>query len=84
MEPINIVNSIYAPLDRKNVDTDQIISKEFLDKCHPTYKKAVDELEKCLADIEETYVFCETHTVEEKKKNWEIRSFCIGCRLYEH
>jgi len=30
MEPINIVNSIITPLDRKNVDTDQIISKEFL------------------------------------------------------
>lgn len=36
MEPINIVNSIYAPLDRKNVDTDQIISKEFLKRIERT------------------------------------------------
>jgi 3-isopropylmalate dehydratase, small subunit (EC 4.2.1.33) len=30
MEPINIVKSVVTPLNRKNVDTDQIISKEFL------------------------------------------------------
>ncbi|MDI7743539.1 3-isopropylmalate dehydratase small subunit [Lysinibacillus fusiformis] len=36
MEPINIVNSIIAPLDRKNVDTDQIISKEFLKRIERT------------------------------------------------
>lgn len=36
MEPINIVKSIYAPLDRKNVDTDQIISKEFLKRIERT------------------------------------------------
>ncbi|MEK4699964.1 3-isopropylmalate dehydratase small subunit [Solibacillus sp. FSL R7-0668] len=36
MQPINIVNSIYAPLDRKNVDTDQIISKEFLKRIERT------------------------------------------------
>lgn len=30
MEPINSVTSVMTPLDRKNVDTDQIISKEFL------------------------------------------------------
>ncbi|MEK4425589.1 3-isopropylmalate dehydratase small subunit [Solibacillus sp. FSL K6-1523] len=36
MEPINIVNSVYAPLDRKNVDTDQIISKEFLKRIERT------------------------------------------------
>lgn len=36
MKPINIVNSIYAPLDRKNVDTDQIISKEFLKRIERT------------------------------------------------
>lgn len=36
MKPINIVNSIFAPLDRKNVDTDQIISKEFLKRIERT------------------------------------------------
>lgn len=36
MEPINIVNSVYAPMDRKNVDTDQIISKEFLKRIERT------------------------------------------------
>lgn len=36
MKPINIVNSVYAPLDRKNVDTDQIISKEFLKRIERT------------------------------------------------
>ena len=36
MKPINRVNSIYAPLDRKNVDTDQIISKEFLKRIERT------------------------------------------------
>lgn len=36
MEPINKVNSIIAPLDRKNVDTDQIISKEFLKRIERT------------------------------------------------
>lgn len=36
MKPINIVNNIYAPLDRKNVDTDQIISKEFLKRIERT------------------------------------------------
>ena len=36
MEPINIVKSVYAPLDRKNVDTDQIISKEFLKRIERT------------------------------------------------
>ncbi|MDN4492467.1 3-isopropylmalate dehydratase small subunit [Ureibacillus aquaedulcis] len=36
MEPINIVNSVIAPLDRKNVDTDQIISKEFLKRIERT------------------------------------------------
>ena len=36
MKPINIINSIYAPLDRKNVDTDQIISKEFLKRIERT------------------------------------------------
>ncbi|WP_339171028.1 3-isopropylmalate dehydratase small subunit [Solibacillus sp. FSL R5-0691] len=36
MKPINIVKSIYAPLDRKNVDTDQIISKEFLKRIERT------------------------------------------------
>ncbi|MFC7686936.1 3-isopropylmalate dehydratase small subunit [Ureibacillus sp. GCM10028918] len=36
MEPINIVNSIITPLDRKNVDTDQIISKEFLKRIERT------------------------------------------------
>lgn len=36
MQPINSVNSIYAPLDRKNVDTDQIISKEFLKRIERT------------------------------------------------
>lgn len=30
MKPINKIVSIMTPLDRKNVDTDQIISKEFL------------------------------------------------------
>lgn len=36
MKPINIVNSVIAPLDRKNVDTDQIISKEFLKRIERT------------------------------------------------
>ncbi|QCR32608.1 3-isopropylmalate dehydratase small subunit [Lysinibacillus sp. SGAir0095] len=36
MEPINIVSSIITPLDRKNVDTDQIISKEFLKRIERT------------------------------------------------
>ena len=36
MQPINIVKSVYAPLDRKNVDTDQIISKEFLKRIERT------------------------------------------------
>lgn len=36
MEPINIVNSVLTPLNRKNVDTDQIISKEFLKRIERT------------------------------------------------
>lgn len=36
MEAINIVKSSYVPLDRKNVDTDQIISKEFLKRIERT------------------------------------------------
>lgn len=36
MQPINIVNSVITPLDRKNVDTDQIISKEFLKRIERT------------------------------------------------
>lgn len=36
MEPINIITSILTPLDRKNVDTDQIISKEFLKRIERT------------------------------------------------
>lgn len=36
MEPINIIKSVIAPLDRKNVDTDQIISKEFLKRIERT------------------------------------------------
>ncbi|WP_203245858.1 3-isopropylmalate dehydratase small subunit [Sporosarcina beigongshangi] len=36
MEPINEVNSVVTPLDRKNVDTDQIISKEFLKRIERT------------------------------------------------
>ena len=36
MEPINVVKSVFAPLDRKNVDTDQIISKEFLKRIERT------------------------------------------------
>lgn len=36
MEPINVVKSVVAPLDRKNVDTDQIISKEFLKRIERT------------------------------------------------
>ena len=30
MEPINKITSVITPLDRKNVDTDQIIPKQFL------------------------------------------------------
>lgn len=30
MEPINEIKSVITPLNQKNVDTDQIISKEFL------------------------------------------------------
>ncbi|MDW0110761.1 3-isopropylmalate dehydratase small subunit [Sporosarcina aquimarina] len=36
MEPINIITSTLTPLDRKNVDTDQIISKEFLKRIERT------------------------------------------------
>lgn len=36
MEPINVVKSVITPLDRKNVDTDQIISKEFLKRIERT------------------------------------------------
>lgn len=36
MEPINIVKSVITPLNRKNVDTDQIISKEFLKRIERT------------------------------------------------
>ncbi|MBO2536596.1 3-isopropylmalate dehydratase small subunit [Rummeliibacillus suwonensis] len=36
MEPINIVKSVVTPLNRKNVDTDQIISKEFLKRIERT------------------------------------------------
>ncbi|MER2000003.1 MAG: 3-isopropylmalate dehydratase small subunit, partial [Lysinibacillus sp.] len=36
MEPINVVKSVFAPLDHKNVDTDQIISKEFLKRIERT------------------------------------------------
>ncbi|MCY9547240.1 3-isopropylmalate dehydratase small subunit [Lysinibacillus xylanilyticus] len=36
MEPINIISSVITPLDRKNIDTDQIISKEFLKRIERT------------------------------------------------
>ncbi|MDN4608005.1 3-isopropylmalate dehydratase small subunit [Sporosarcina highlanderae] len=36
MKPINEVQSVMTPLDRKNVDTDQIISKEFLKRIERT------------------------------------------------
>ena len=36
MKPINKVVSVLTPLDRKNVDTDQIISKEFLKRIERT------------------------------------------------
>ncbi|MFC6039056.1 3-isopropylmalate dehydratase small subunit [Paenisporosarcina macmurdoensis] len=36
MKPINKIVSIMTPLDRKNVDTDQIISKEFLKRIERT------------------------------------------------
>lgn len=36
MEPINEVKSIITPLNQKNVDTDQIISKEFLKRIERT------------------------------------------------
>lgn len=36
MEPINKVVSVITPLGRKNVDTDQIISKEFLKRIERT------------------------------------------------
>lgn len=36
MKPINIVESVITPLDRNNVDTDQIISKEFLKRIERT------------------------------------------------
>lgn len=36
MEPIKHVESIIVPLDNKNVDTDQIISKEFLKRIERT------------------------------------------------
>lgn len=36
MKPINEISSVLTPLDRKNVDTDQIISKEFLKRIERT------------------------------------------------
>lgn len=36
MEPINKVESVMTPLDKNNVDTDQIISKEFLKRIERT------------------------------------------------
>lgn len=36
MKPINHIESVMTPLDRKNVDTDQIISKEFLKRIERT------------------------------------------------
>jgi 3-isopropylmalate/(R)-2-methylmalate dehydratase small subunit len=36
MKPINKISSVMTPLDRKNVDTDQIISKEFLKRIERT------------------------------------------------
>ena len=36
MEPINEINSVITPLNQKNVDTDQIISKEFLKRIERT------------------------------------------------
>lgn len=36
MEPINQIKSVITPLDRNNVDTDQIISKEFLKRIERT------------------------------------------------
>lgn len=36
MKPINKVKSVLTPLNRKNVDTDQIISKEFLKRIERT------------------------------------------------
>lgn len=36
MEPINEINSVVTPLNQKNVDTDQIISKEFLKRIERT------------------------------------------------
>lgn len=36
MKPINEVRSVMTPLNRKNVDTDQIISKEFLKRIERT------------------------------------------------
>lgn len=36
MKPINEVRSVLTPLDHKNVDTDQIISKEFLKRIERT------------------------------------------------
>ncbi len=36
MEPIQLITSVMTPLDRKNVDTDQIISKEFLKRIERT------------------------------------------------
>lgn len=36
MEPIQVISSIVTPLHKKNVDTDQIISKEFLKRIERT------------------------------------------------
>ncbi|WP_313892536.1 3-isopropylmalate dehydratase small subunit [Psychrobacillus sp.] len=36
MEPINKIKSVITPLNQKNVDTDQIISKEFLKRIERT------------------------------------------------
>ncbi|WP_088008820.1 3-isopropylmalate dehydratase small subunit [Indiicoccus explosivorum] len=36
MQPINEIHSVMTPLDRQNVDTDQIISKEFLKRIERT------------------------------------------------
>ena len=41
MEPINEVESVITPLNRKNVDTDQIISKEFLKRINDRIRKVL-------------------------------------------
>jgi len=58
MEPFKKVNSIITPLDKVNVDTDQIVPKQFLKLIHKSgfgkflfYNWRYDENEKIKSDF---------------------------------